>query len=115
VRSYENSVRKALLKVELGEADAAFIYSSDALSIENSHFFLLPDFAQPEIYYVAAEIFSDQGQGAQKFLNFLLAPKAQTILMKWGFELPWEKMENGIHGFFTHPRLSLYWFLLCPY
>ena len=88
VVSYENSVRQALLKVEIGEADAAFVYASDVLVTNEAHFFLFPDFAQPDIQYIAAVVSTEQSQDAQKFLDYLLSPEGQKILEKWGFKSP---------------------------
>lgn len=88
VVSYEDSVRQALLKVEIGEADAAFVYASDGRASENVHFFQFADDAQPEINYIVAVVYSSAGEGAQAFIDFLFTQEGQTILHKWGFATP---------------------------
>lgn len=88
VVSYEDSVRQALLKVEIGEADAAFVYASDSRASENVHFFQFPDDAQPDIEYIVAVVYSGAGERAQAFIDFLVTQEGQAILHKWGFAAP---------------------------
>ena len=87
VASYEDSVRQVLLKVEVGEADAGFIYQSDGGSSDQVNFQTLPDWAQPEIDYVIGML-KTESQAAKAFIAFVFSPEGQAILASWGFEAP---------------------------
>lgn len=83
VVSEEDNVRQVVLKVYLGEADAAIVYATD----------ITPDIAEtvrlveiPENYQITAQLYigtlSDNGQD---FVEFVLSDEGQAILQKWGF------------------------------
>ncbi|WKB52691.1 molybdate ABC transporter substrate-binding protein [Eleftheria terrae] len=83
------SVRQALDYVARGEADAGFVYATDAA--------LMPDkvrvaFAVPTetpvLYPIAPLAGSTQPDEASRFVSFVLSPPAQAILVKYGFARP---------------------------
>ncbi len=83
-------VRAALKWVELGEAEAAFVYATDiALDPEVVRAFTVdPALHEPIIYVAGAVVASPQGPLAKRFLQFLLSDTAQKILRDAGFTKP---------------------------
>ncbi len=86
VVSYENDVKQVVAKVQLGEADAGIVYSSDSIAA--------PDLKKIEIsnennviakYPIAALTESENSELAQAFIAYVLSPDGQAILQKWGF------------------------------
>ena len=87
VVSRENDVREVLAKVALGEADAGFVYSTDARSVPKKVRTLkIPAWAQPKVQYgmcvVAA---SSHKVAARAFVKRVLSPGGQKILRRYGF------------------------------
>ena len=90
VVSEEKDVKGVLSKVALGEADAGFVYATDAnaaggdvRSIE------LPDEIQVPIRYpVAMVAATKRGEQAQEFVYLLLSDKGRKALQDAGFGLP---------------------------
>ena len=86
VRSFEPNVRAALLKVELGEADAAIVYDTD-VDPRNSR---LRTVAVPDEYNVvatfAAALLIDADGGARAFYDFLASEAAAEIIRSFGFD-----------------------------
>ena len=90
VVSNEDDVKGVASKVALGEADAGFVYATDAAPLgDDVVVFELPDRAQPEIeYQVAVVADSDQEEAAQAFVDALTSPSGREALAGVGFELP---------------------------
>ena len=77
------SVRVVLSRLELGEADAAFVYRTDAEAAPGVRSLALPA-AAPSAEYVAVLI-GDAHPRAAALLAFLLTPEAQNLFRAAGF------------------------------
>ena len=89
VASREDNVRAALAKVELGEADAAIVYASDAVGSSAVVAIDIPPEANVVARYAGAvPTTAANRDGGQAFLDFLVAPDGQAILARFGFEPP---------------------------
>ncbi len=88
VVSQEDNVKQVVAKIQLDEADAGIVYSSD----------VTPDAATkvtkidiPDKYNVLATYplavlkAAPQADLARKFVDYVLSPDGQAILAKWGF------------------------------
>src|SRR5262245_4228751 len=87
VASQETNVRAVLAKVTLGEADAGFVYATDASTVpEKAHMLDIP-----ERYNVVAEYpigvvtKSAAPEKAKLFVALVLGQEGQAILRKYGF------------------------------
>jgi molybdate transport system substrate-binding protein len=87
--SYENSVKAVTAKVQLGEADAAIVYVTDASAAQLNTIVIPDENNQIASYPIAVLGASKNAEMAQKFVDFILSAEGQTILAKWGF-LPGE-------------------------
>lgn len=88
VVSEEPNVRQVALKVQLGEADAAVVYSTDVTPTlkPNVRIIALPTrFNQSASYPIGTLKASANADAAQAFVKYVLSPEGQTILKKWGF------------------------------
>jgi molybdate transport system substrate-binding protein len=84
--SEEENVRAVLTKIELGEGDAAMVYTTDALSSEGVETVGIPDEANVLATYAAVTVVeSAHPTQAASFLAFLLGPEAQGVLETYGF------------------------------
>jgi len=89
VASREDNVRAALAKVELGEADAAIVYASDAAGSSAVVTVDIPPEANVVATYVGAvPTTAANRDGGHGFLDYLVAPDGQAILARFGFEPP---------------------------
>src|SRR5262249_13082674 len=87
VVSQETDVREVLSKVALGEADAGFVYSTDARTVPGQvKTIKVPAWAQPKVQYgVCVVAASAHKADAQAFVKRLLATAAQKKLLAAGF------------------------------
>ena len=87
VVSQENNVRQVLAKVQLGEADAGIVYTTDALSAGESVRTLEIEDRYNVIarYYIAPVKDRPNPQGAALFIDFVLSEEGQQTLAKYGF------------------------------
>ena len=85
--SQETDVREVLSKVVLGEADAGFVYATDAKTVHGKVSLLgIPKSAQPQVLYAAAAVrSSDHLQAAKAWIKRLLRKPAQRKLRAAGF------------------------------
>jgi molybdate transport system substrate-binding protein len=85
--SQETDVREVLAKVVLGEADAGFVYATDARTVTGKVSLLgFPKAAQPQVLYAAAAVKSSSHLAAAKaWVRRLLSRRAQRKLRAAGF------------------------------
>jgi molybdate transport system substrate-binding protein len=86
VVSYENDVKQVVAKVQLGEADAGIVYSSDMVAAPELQKIDIP--AENNViaeYPLAALAQSKNPELAQAFIAYVLSPDGQAVLQKWGF------------------------------
>jgi molybdate transport system substrate-binding protein len=89
VVSNEDNVKQVVAKVQLGEADAGIVYTSDAIAA--------PDLKQIDIpaelnviatYPIAPLTGASDSELALDFINYVLSADGQAVLQKWGFLPP---------------------------
>ena len=87
VVSVENDVRDVLAKVALGEADAGFVYATDARTAPRKVTVLrLPVWARPNVAYgIAVVTASSHRAEAAAYLRMLLGKRAQATFRDYGF------------------------------
>ena len=90
VVSQETDVKGIVAKVALGEADAGFVYVTDARPVASKvQKILLPAWAQPPIRYQVAIVRSTPRQvEARAFIHKLLSKRGRLLLKRAGFGLP---------------------------
>jgi molybdate transport system substrate-binding protein len=89
VVSNEDNVRQVVAKIQLGEADAGIVYTSDAVAAPDLKTIEIP----PELnviakYPIAALSKSANSDLAKAFIDYVLSPEGQAVLQKWGFTSP---------------------------
>lgn len=99
--SRETNARLVRAKVELGEADAAIVYESDAVHSNKVRALPIPDDLNVEVRYfigtsTAGARSGDMKRGAEvaEFLTFLRSPRAVQIFEKHGFRAAGVKPAN---------------------
>ena len=91
VVSEETSVRQVALKVQLGEADAAVVYTTDVTPTLRPlvRVIALPTrFNQNASYPIGVLKGSASPDAAQAFVNYVQSAAGQSVLKKWGFLSP---------------------------
>jgi len=89
VVSHEGNARLIRAKVEMGEADAAIVYRTDALASKRVR--LVPIPAEVNVraaYRVGAVRGAPNPAAATLWLDFVTSPKGRAILTQHGFEAP---------------------------
>ena len=83
----ETDVREVLAQVVLGQADAGFVYATDARTVKGKVGVIgLPKSAQPRVLYAAAAVKSSNHlQAAKTWIKRLLTKRAQKKLRAAGF------------------------------
>ncbi len=88
VVSYEQDVKSVLTKVELGEADAGIVYTTDAATDKGGKTaqIAIPDSLNViAVYPIAVVKDSPNLTMAQAFVDYVLSTDGQAILTKYGF------------------------------
>ncbi len=84
---FANDVRATLSYVQTGNADAGFLYQTDAANAEEITVLdIVPTDSYPDVVYPAAVVRStDNVQGAEAMLEFLQSDAAKEIFRRHGF------------------------------
>jgi molybdate transport system substrate-binding protein len=87
VASYEDNVKSVFSKVQLGEADAGIVYTSDVSTHGDEVGSLgIPDALNTiAVYPIAALKVSHNAGTAQQFVAYVLSAEGQSVLKKYGF------------------------------
>ncbi len=86
VVSEETNVRMVRAKVELGEADAAIVYRTDAFSSKRVRTIPIPDsLAVPADYFIGRVARSNDGELARRWVDYVLSAAGRDILRRHGF------------------------------
>jgi molybdate transport system substrate-binding protein len=90
VVSQETDVKEVVAKVALGEADAGFVYRTDALAdVRDLSELRLPARARPKIAYELAVVKATEHlQAANAFVARVLGARGRLALRRAGFGLP---------------------------
>ncbi len=98
VTSQQSSVSEVLAQVTTGEADAGFVYSTDAKSVPGQvKVIKIPAWAQPKVQYGICVVSASANKpAAQAFIHLVLSTKGQAELHKYGF-LPRVKAKPKHH------------------
>jgi molybdate transport system substrate-binding protein len=87
VVSYESDVKGVVAKVVTGDADAGFVYVTDARTVRNQvQGIAIRESAQPHVVYEVTVLKNAKHlQVAYRFVTALIRPAAQKILVSNGF------------------------------
>ena len=91
VVSYEDNVKSVLTKVELGEADAGIVYTTDAAAETAGKIaqIPIPDALNVIAVYPIAPISDSTNPAlAKAFVDLVLSPQGQAVMAKYGFIPP---------------------------
>ena len=83
--SEEDNVKGVVTKVQLGEADAGVVYTSDITPHVNA-LEIPPEYNVLATYPVAIATTSQRQALAQQFVDFVLSSRGQTLLASYGFQ-----------------------------
>lgn len=87
--SYEQDVRAALAKVELGEADASIVYNSDVVTSDRVDGIEIPPGQNiTATYPIGVLADAPNPVAAEAFVTFVLSEEGQQILATYGFVMP---------------------------
>jgi molybdate transport system substrate-binding protein len=81
VVSREDNVKAIVQKVQLGEADAGVVYTTDAQAAADKQNVIAT-------YPIAVVKGAKQAALGQKFIDYVLSPAGQAVMKKWGFAPP---------------------------
>lgn len=86
VVSNEDNVKQVVAKVQLGEADAGLVYTSDAVAAPDLKTIAIPaELNVVATYPIAALADSADTDLAAQFIAYVLSAQGQAILAAWGF------------------------------
>jgi len=86
VVSYETDVKQVVTKVELGEADAGIVYTSDAVATPELPTLSIPtNINVTASYPIAVLNNAPEPKLAEAFVAYVISPTGKAILTKWGF------------------------------
>ena len=87
VVSQETDVRAVTSKVALGQADAGFVYVTDARAVaDRVNLIRIPAWAQPRVRYEIAVVSSSSKKAAaQTWIRTLRSARGQSVLKEYGF------------------------------
>src|SRR5512138_4011042 len=89
VVSNEDNVKQVVAKVQLGEADAGIVYTSDAVAAPELKTIEIPAGLNVIAKYPIASLAKSANVDlAQSFIDYVLSAAGQTVLAKWGFAPP---------------------------
>jgi molybdate transport system substrate-binding protein len=89
VVSNEDNVRQVVAKVQLGEADAGIVYTSDAVAATALRTIEIPAALNVIASYPIAPLArSENANLAKAFIAYVLSEDGQAVLQKWGFAPP---------------------------
>jgi molybdate transport system substrate-binding protein len=85
--SREDNVRQVVSKVQLGEADAAVVYSTDATPQVRDQLRIIPvpDALQTIASYPIAVARGSNMAGGEAFVDYVLGAQGEATLAAWGF------------------------------
>lgn len=86
VVSEESNVRLVRAKVELGEADAAIVYRTDALASSHTLSIEIPEYANVRAHYSIGQVSaSPRAEAARAWIEYLHSEAARRVLARHGF------------------------------
>ena len=89
VVSNEDNVRQVVAKIQLGEADAGIVYTSDAVAAPELKILEIPSELNVIAEYPIAPVAQSANTSlADAFVAYVLSDEGQAILQKWGFAPP---------------------------
>ncbi|MEM7137300.1 MAG: molybdate ABC transporter substrate-binding protein [Myxococcota bacterium] len=84
--SEEPNARLVRAKVELGEADAAIVYETDARSAKRARTIDIPDDINVEAtYFVGAVAGAERRKGVESWIHFVRSEQGREVLQRHGF------------------------------
>jgi molybdate transport system substrate-binding protein len=89
VVSNEDNVKQVVSKVQLGEADAGIVYTSDAVAAPELKTVEIPtELNVIAKYPIAPLVKSANADLATAFVDYVMSTDGQAVLAKWGFAPP---------------------------